>query len=80
MGRMAIPRYSAHSAYRTCRGNTLMKSFSDSLECATQLYVAERLAGYGTRPPIIANLCGIQLKKAKLMYGDILGRSPPSGM
>ena len=57
-----------------------MKSFSDSLECATQLYVAERLAGYGTRPPIIANLCGIQIKKAKLMYGDILGRSPPSGM
>ena len=57
-----------------------MAIFSDNIHNASQLYLAERLIRLGGRPSIVSGLCGIKIRKARVIYGDVLGHQPPSGM
>jgi hypothetical protein len=34
----------------------------------------------GARPSIVSQLCGVNIRKARRIYGDVLGRKPPSGL
>lgn len=57
-----------------------MALFSDNLNNASQLYLAERLTRHGGRPSIVSELCGINIRKARGIYGDVFGRQSPSGL
>ena len=56
-----------------------MALFSENLNNASQLYLAERLTKHGGRPSIVADLCGIKIRRARDIYGDVFGHQAPSG-